>query len=127
MNRQCLLSRAYDGVPMTFNGKPIYYSPLVNEVLRETKNGFFYGNDNSDQTEFLGVCEAFLIMSLYADGNFAEVRRLREIGQAERNKAVLDFALENEAEIERAKPDFVARIKSAMAATVEGTMPGKHP
>lgn len=124
MNRTCLLSRAYDG-PMIFNGQEIFYSPLVNEILRETKNGFFYGSGQDAQTEFLGVCEAFLVMSLCSAGRLQELQELRRTTQEMRNRTVLDFALEHAAEIERVKPQFVERVHAVLASTVEGTAPGK--
>ena len=126
MNRTCLLSLAYDGAPMVFNGQPIYYSALVNEVLRELKNALFYGSpDDKSHTEFMGLCEAFLVMYLYAKRDMAAVKELRGMSQDDRSKAILDFAIEHEDEIERIKPEFVLRVKAVMAAGVEGTAPGK--
>jgi hypothetical protein len=110
---------------MKFKGREIYYSALVNEILRETKNGFFYGEGNDEQTQFLGLCEAFLFMWLYSTGDREQANRLRDMTIEQRNREVLTFALENEDEIEAVKPQFVERVKSVMAANVEGTGPGK--
>jgi hypothetical protein len=125
MKRECLLSRTYTGSPMMLRGVEIVYSPLANEILREFETAFFNGDGAGDQTHQAGLNEGVLIMWLLAAGNRQEVARLRKLTRADRHREVLDFYLENEEEIDALKPEIIARMESAMAASVESETPGK--
>ena len=125
MKRDCLLSRAYTGKPLTLNGSEIYYSATANEILREFQTAFFCGDGPGDQTHFHGVAEGLMVMELLAKGDVSRISELREMARQDRHKIVLTFAIENEDEIARLKPEILTRIESAMAATVESEMPGK--
>jgi hypothetical protein len=127
MKRDCLLSRTYTGGPMTFNGVDIHYSALVNEIVREFKTAFFCGDGPGDQTHFLGMAEGLMIMKLMAEGDFKTIGELRQMARPERHGIVLTFALMHEAEIERLKPELIARLEATLAATVESAEPGKCP
>jgi len=125
MKRECLLSRSYTGAPMMLRGIEIVYSPLANEILRELQTAFFTGDGAGDQTHQAGMNEGILIMWLIAVGDKAEISRLRKLPRAERHREVLDFYIENELEIDAIKPEILARMEAAMAASVESDAPGK--
>jgi hypothetical protein len=125
MKRECLLSRSYTGPPMLFAGREIFYSALVNEILRELRTAFFTGDGDGTQTHHAGLCEGILIMHLLAEGKRQEVQDHRNLAREARAAAVLDFAIEHEAEIEAIKPEIIARMEAAMASMVESEEPGK--
>jgi hypothetical protein len=125
MKRECLLSRSYTGPPMLFAGREIFYSALVNEILRELRTAFFTGDGDGTQTHHAGLCEGIMVMHLLAEGKRAEIHALRSMTREERAAAVLDFAIEHDAEIESLKPEIIARMEAAMAAMVESEEPGK--
>jgi hypothetical protein len=125
MKRECLLSRTYTGAPMLFAGREIFYSALVNEILRELRTAFFTGDGDGTQTHHAGLCEGIMIMHLLAEGKRKEVQEHRDLSREVRAAAVLDFAIEHEEEIESLKPEIIARMEAAMAAMVESEEPGK--
>jgi len=125
MKRECLLSRHYTGEPMTLHGKPIFYSALVNELMRELKVAVFHGAD--DQTDHSAFTECIMVMGLIADNNLARINELRSMDRAARHSEVLTFALGNEEEVERLKPQILDRLEQAKAAIVESEAGGKHP
>jgi hypothetical protein len=125
MKRECLLSQSYIGEPMIFHGTELAYSPLVNEILRSLKTAFFHGRGGSDQTEHHGICEGIMVMNMVARDEKQEIHAHINLSPDERAKAVLAFYIDNEAEIESIKPALVARMESAIAASVESEGSGK--
>jgi hypothetical protein len=123
MKRECLLSRAYTGGNMTFNGTEIYFSALANDVLREFKNGILHNAE--DQTDLSGISEIVMVMDLLARNEMKEIQSLRKLSREDRHSKVLDFTIEHEPEIERLKTDIVDRLQSTIAAAVESDAPGK--
>ena len=96
---------------------------MANEIVREFKTALFYGA--SDQTEYSGLCEGILVMHLLAINDLAQIEELRVMSREERHRHVLTFALLNEEEIARIKPEVERRIECAMAASVESEAGGK--
>jgi len=128
MKRECLLSQTYIGEPMIFHGIELAYSPLVNEVLRSLRTAFFHGRGSNGQTEHHGICEGIMVMNMVARDAKQEFHAHINITPDERAKDVLAFYIDNEAEIEALKPAIVARMESAIAASVESEGTGKpHP
>lgn len=125
MKRECLLSRAYTGAPLTFSGVEIAYSPLVNEIMRELGNALFSRGGDGSQTEHLALVECIMVMHLIAIGDKKAVADYMAVDRAERNKRCVQFYLDNEEEIEPLKPAIVQRLESAAAAIVESESPGK--
>jgi hypothetical protein len=125
MKRECLLSRAYTGNPMTLNGVELAFSPLANEILREFKTALFTGDGDGTQTHQAGLCEGVLVMWLLAKDDRAGIAELRKMTRPERAARVLDFYLENEAGIDALKPEILARLESIAAAIVESEAGGK--
>lgn len=125
MKRECLLSRHYTGEPMTLHGKPIFYSALVNELMREFKVAVFHGAD--DQTDHSAFTECIMVMSLIADNNLSRIAELRAMPREQRHSEVLTFALEHDEEVEQLKPIILDRLEQAKAAIVESEAGGKHP
>ena len=110
---------------MIFKGIELAYSPLVNEILRSLKTAFFHGRGGSDQTEHHGICEGIMVMNMVARDEKQEIHTHINLSPDERAKAVLAFYIDNEAEIEAIKPALVARMESAIAASVESEGSGK--
>lgn len=125
MKRECLLSTSYVGAPMTLRGTELVYSALVNEVVRELGSPLFCGDGDGTRTHYQGMCEGILVMYLMARGEIAGLNELRSMTSEQRNKAVLDFALENEDEIAGLKPAILARLEALAAAAVESEEVGK--
>jgi len=128
MKRTCLLSKTYTGAPMMLAGREIIYSALANEIIRELNSAFFNGAGDGTQTEFAGMCEGVLIMWHLAGNDLAAINAMRGMDAPTRARAVLNFSLEHEAEIEILKTAIIERITSAMASAVESESLGKsHP
>jgi len=125
MKRECLLSKSYTGNPMVFLGVELFYSPLVNEILREFQTALFAGDGLGDQTHQLGMAEGIYVMHLLASGKRGEIARIRKLTREERHSEVLDFYLENEDAVDALKPEIIARLESAAAAAVESEGGGK--
>lgn len=124
MDRKCLLTGAYADEPMTLGGKPLYYSSIANEIIRELKCAGFC-DDQPDQTHYQGMCEGIMVMFLLANGGKAEVMKLRKMSRAERHILVNDFILEHSDEIDDVMADALRRIEATLAASTEGDGPGK--
>ena len=128
MKRECLLSRAYTGIPLTLDGVELAFSPLVNEIVRELKTAFFTGDGDGTQTHQAGLCEGVLVMFLLASDDRKGLAALRQMSREDRARRVLDFYLEHEAGIDALKPEIIARMESVAAAIVESEAQGKpHP
>ena len=127
MKRDCLLSKAYAAPPMTFNGTPIHYCALVNEIVRGLGTPVFSSAGNGTMTQNMGFVECIYIMQLLASGKKQDIAAHCELAEAERNTALLKFYLANEDEIERLKPEIVARLEAAAASSVESDGPGGKP
>jgi hypothetical protein len=112
---------------MQFRGREIHFSALANEILRELKTAFFTARGNSEQTDHGGFCEGIMVMHLLAINNMEGIKEFRRMTREQRATAVLDFALENEEEIEALKPEIISRMEAAIAAMVESETPGKQP
>ena len=125
MKRECLLSRAYTGGPMTLEGREIAYSALANEIIREFKTSIFNADAPQDQTDYCGIAECVLVMSLLERKDFEGVKALRLMSRPDRHSAVLSFALDHAAEIDRLQTEILARLESLQAAAVESVEPGK--
>lgn len=123
MKRECLLSRAYTGPPMTFQGVELVYSSLVHELMRDSANSFFAGGKST--TEHLGLVEGVFVMWCLARGDKEALRQHLDKTTAERASAMVRFNLEHEEEIEKVKPIIVKRAEAVMAAMVESEGPGK--
>ena len=124
MKRQSMLTGAYADQPMTLAGKPIYYSSIANEIIRELKCAGFC-DDQPDQTHYQGMCEGLMIMFLLSTDQKAEVGKLRRMDRAERHVIVNDFILEHDDEIDDLIEECLERIQATLAASTEGTGPGK--
>ena len=124
MKRQCMLTGAYADQPMTLEGKPIYYSSIANEVIRELKCAGFC-EDQPDQTHYQGMCEGLMVMFLLSTDQKAEVSKLRRMDRAERHVVVNDFILDHCDEIDDLIQECLERIQAALAASTEGSGPGK--
>jgi len=128
MKRECLLSRAYTGTPLTLAGVELAFSPLVNEIVRELKTAFFTGDGDGTQTHQAGLCEGVLVMFLLASDDRKGLAELRQMSREDRARRVLDFYLEHETGIDALKPEIIARMESVAAAIVESEAQGKpHP
>ena len=108
-----------------FHGNELAYSPLVNEILRSIKTAFFHGRGGNDQTEHHGICEGIMVMDMVARDAKQEIHAHINLTPEDRAKAVLFFYIDNEAEIEVIKPAIIARMESAIAASVESEGSGK--
>lgn len=124
MKRQCMLTGAYADSPMTLGGKPIYYSSIANEIIRELKCAGFC-DDQPDQTHYQGMCEGLMVMYLLSTDQKSEVGKLRRMDRAERHVIVNDFILEHDDEIDDLIEECLERIQATLAASTEGTGPGK--
>jgi len=127
MKRECLLSRTYTGGPMTFAGVEICYSALANEILREFQTAFFCGDGPGDQTHYHGMCEGIMIMWLLAQNDFDRITAYRAQTRPERHADVLTFTFAHEEEINRMKPEIIARMEATVASAVESVDVGKSP
>jgi hypothetical protein len=125
MKRECLLSQTYTGPPMILRGVELAYSPLVNEILRSLKTAFFHGKGGDGQTEHHGICEGVMIMDMVARDAKQEIHEHINLDAESRARAVLNFYIDNESEVESIKPMIVSRMESAIAASVESEGPGK--
>ncbi len=125
MKRECLLSKSYTGAPMKLGSAELFYSPLVNEILRELGTAFFTERGGSEQTEHLGMVEGVLIMWMVATGAKSDIQTYLELSRPSRNSRCVRFNLENEEEIEALKPAIIARMEAAMSAAVESEGTGK--
>jgi len=119
-----MLTGAYADQPMTLAGKPIYYSSIANEIIRELKCAGFC-EDQPDQTHYQGMCEGLMVMYLLSTDQKGEVGKLRRMDRAERHVIVNDFILEHDAEIDNLIEECLERIQATLAASTEGTGPGK--
>jgi hypothetical protein len=69
-----------------------------------------------------------MVMDMVARNAKQEIHAHINLPTNDRSKAVLAFYIDNEAEIEAIKPALVARMESAIAASVESEGSGKpHP
>lgn len=125
MKRECLLSRAYTGNPLTLDGVELAFSPLVNEILRELKTAVFTGDGDGSQTHQAGLCEGVLVMWLLAKGDKAGIAELRAMTREQRAARVLDFYIEHEEGVDALKPEIISRLESVAAAIVESEEVGK--
>ena len=123
--RTCLLSVAYTGDPLTFNGREIHYSAVANEVIRELKSSLFHENGDKEQTEFHSMAEAILVMKLISSDDIDGIKTLRSVNRETRHRMVTDFILDNQSEVQRLIPEIAARMKALMAAGVESEGQGK--
>lgn len=125
MKRDCLLSRAYSAPPMKFNGREIAYSSLVNEILRGISTPIFAGDSDGPMTQNMGFVEAIYVMAKLAEEDKEAVAAHCDKSPDARNAALLSFYIQHEDEIERLKPEILARLEAAAAAAVESETPGK--
>ena len=124
MKRECLLSKAYTGAPITLDGIELAYSPLVNEILRELDTAFFTG-PKEHQTDHHGMVEGIMIMFYLAKNSRDLIHRHRTLEATERQREVVTFYLDHEEQIEAIKPLITERITAAVAAAVESEATGK--
>lgn len=127
MKRNCLLSRSYSAPPMTFNGVEIAYSALVNELMRTLKTAVFSPVDDDSMTQHLGMVECIYIMASLATDDKAAIAQHLDQTREQRNAWLVRFYLMHEDEIERLKPEIIARMESAAAASVESEAAGGKP
>jgi hypothetical protein len=66
-----------------------------------------------------------MVMNMVARDAKQEIHTHINLAPEDRAKAVLAFYIDNEAEIEAIKPALVARMESAIAASVESEGSGK--
>ena len=125
MKRECLLSQTYTGAPMKLLGVELAYSALVNEILRSLKTAFFFERGATDQSDHHGICEGIMVMDMVARDAKDEIHAHINLAPNDRAKAVLAFYIDNEAEVEVIKPAIIARMESAIAASVESEGSGK--
>ena len=126
MKRECLLSKSYTGAPMMLAGRQLAYSPLVNEILRELDTAFFTGA-KEHQTDVNGMAEGIMIMWHLANEAHDLIHRHRSLSAIERQREVVSFYIDHEAEVDALKPALLDRINAAMAAAVESEAVGKSP
>jgi len=127
MKRECLLSAAYIGTPMQMKGVELYYSPLVNEVLRTLETPFFTGAGNDVLTDHAAMCEAIMVMFLISSDKKDILRDHMAREPKERRKALTEFYLDHEEDIDRLKSELIKRMEQALASNVESEAGGKSP
>jgi hypothetical protein len=120
--RECLLSAAWTGSPLTLAGRELSLPFGRFEILRLWDNVIFGSNSKRDQTEIGAVYECAWVMFMTRE----ELAKVQAMPPEEFRKAFADWCLDHEDELPSVKEGIAGRLEQLQAAMVESVTPGKE-
>jgi hypothetical protein len=120
--RECLLSAAWTGLPLTLAGRELSLPFGRFEILRLWDNIIFGTNSKRDQSEIAAVYECAWVMFMTRD----ELAAVQSMTPDDFRKAFADWCLDHEDELPAVKEGIAGRLEQLKAAMVESVTPGKE-
>ena len=120
--RECLLSAAWTGSPLTLAGRELTLPFGRFEILRLWDNIIFGTASKRDQSEIAAVYECAWVMFMTRD----ELMEVQRMTPEDFRKAFAAWCLAHEEELPSVKDGIAERLEQLKAAMVESVAPGKE-